>query len=143
MDKPQLVSAVYLDRDAEESIARNLPILVAVTRESCPHCEKLKKYVLLPMLLSGEYVDRVIIRELSIEPVLEIRSFDGRREGSDAFAEKYGVAVVPTILFLGPDGRALHAPMTGINVVEMYGYYLDRAIDDAARALRGAPGGQG
>jgi len=140
MDNPQLVSAMHLDRDAEESIARNLPILVAVTRESCPYCEKLKKYVLVPMLLSGEYVDRVIIRELSIEPVLEIRSFDGRRERSDAFAEKYGVTVVPTILFLGPDGRALNPPMTGINVVEMYGYYLDKAIDASALALDNASG---
>ena len=135
MSKPEIRSAENLDQDAGKAAARHLPILMVVTRESCPHCDRLKSLVLVPMLMSGEYVDRAIIRELSIEPVQEVRSFDGELVKSDALAERYGVSVVPTVLFLGPDGRELHEPMVGINVVEMYGYYLDKAIDEAALAL--------
>jgi len=142
MERPAIVRVVDLERDAQEAAARRLPILVAVTRESCPYCEKLKSAILVPMLMSGEYEERVIIRELSIEPAVQVRTFGGRLQRSDAVAEKYGVAVVPTVLFLGPDGRELHKSMTGINVVEMYGFYLDRAIDASRLALRDETGGQ-
>lgn len=135
MSRPEIAGAENLVQDARESAARHLPILMVVTRESCPYCDRLKSSVLVPMLMSGEYVDRAIIRELSIEPVQEVRSFDGELVKSDALAERYGVSVVPTVLFLGPDGRELHEPMVGINVVEMYGYYLDKAIDEATLAL--------
>ena len=55
--------------------ARNghMPILLVVSQEDCPYCELLKREILEPMLVSGEYDGRVLIRELLIDSELPVR----------------------------------------------------------------------
>lgn len=113
----------------------HMPILLVVSQEDCPYCELLKREILEPMLVSGEYDGRVIIRELLIDSELPVRDFDGRAIAPDELARRYGVRLTPTVLFLDDRGRELTKPMIGINTVEFYGYYLDAAIDTARQPL--------
>ena len=129
------------DLFADGRTAKNnrVPVLLVVTQATCTHCMRLKKAVIHPMILSGEYEDKVIIRELSMDPEVEVRAFDGELRGSRALAQHYDATVTPTVLLLGANGELLHEPMVGVNTVEMYGYYLDKAIDAALQALRSEP----
>jgi len=138
--RAELEVARDLAADGARARSAGVPILLAVTREDCRYCEKLKRYVLVPMLRSGEYGDKVLMRELVIEPSTRVRHFDGRLAGSAEIAESLNATLSPTVLLLDPDGRELEPPIRGINDVEFYGFYLDEAIGRAREAMGGSPG---
>ncbi len=125
-----------LSADAAAARAAALPILLAITREDCRYCALLKRDILVPMLRSGEYHDKVLIRELVIEPSMTVTGFDGLPADSASVAETLEATLSPTVLLLAPDGRRLEPPIRGINNAEFYGYYLDQAIGRALTALR-------
>jgi thioredoxin-related protein len=112
-----------------------LPILLLISRSDCPYCELLKHEILRPMLISGDYDGRVLIRELLIDSELPVRDFDGRAVVPDALAKRYRARLTPTVLFLDDRGRELAERIIGINTVDFYGYYLDAAIDEAGAHL--------
>jgi thioredoxin-related protein len=115
---------------------RKLVVLVSVTQEYCPYCHKIKEEILQPMLLNRDYDDKVLIRELSIDPGVSVTDFRGRQRMAGSMADDYKVWVTLTLLFLGPDGTELTPRMLGVQTVEMYGYYVDESIDQALRRLR-------
>jgi thioredoxin-related protein len=131
-----LVTASDLQADAELAEKRDLAILLAVTRDSCQYCDLLKREILIPMIKSGEYEDRVVIREMAIEPDYRLRDFHGRPRSSGSIAKDYQITITPTVLLLGPSGEKLHPSLVGINTVEMYGFYLDRAISASLAELK-------
>lgn len=124
-----------LKLEAGMASERRIPILMVVTREGCAYCARLRKEVLVPMIRSGEYEDRVLIRELKMDPDSEISGFDGRATTTGEVAGRYGVEITPTVLLLDPEGQPLHEPIIGINNADMYPYYLDQAIDKALAEL--------
>lgn len=132
----QLPLAIDLRAAGAVSATDQLVILVAATREGCSYCALLKREILLPMLRSGEYEKRILVRELVIEPETDVIGFDGRTVSSSELASKYSIKITPTVLLLDNAGKPLHPPITGINTAEMYGFYLDRAIDQALARLK-------
>lgn len=126
---------------AAEAADRDVVILLAISQEHCGYCVRLKEEILQPMEVSGDYVDRVLIRELLIDRWETAIDFDGRDKRSSEISDRYKVWVTPTLLYLGPDGSELAPRMLGINTVEMYGHYVDQAIETALRRLR-APDAQ-
>lgn len=135
-EDPRIEPARELATDAAFASARGLPILLAVTRDLCSYCEQLKARILLPMLRSGEYEDRVIIRELRLDSSQTIRGFDGETTTPGRLAEAYDASFAPTVLLVDASGRELVPRMVGVNTLDMYGYYLDQAIDQAHAVLR-------
>jgi len=115
--------------------ADGLLLLLAVTREGCPYCARLRREILAPMIRSGEYADRVMIREMMMEPDSPVLDFAGHATSTAQMAERFGVTIAPTVLLLDGNGRALRAPIIGINNAEMYGFYLDQAISEAVAAM--------
>jgi len=136
---PEIEITHDLAADAAAARAAALPILLAVTREDCRYCALLKREILVPMLRSGEYRDKVLMRELVIEPSMTVAGFDGLPADSVSVAEALEATLSPTVLLLAPDGRRLEPPIRGINNVEFYGYYLDQAIARALTTLRSGP----
>ena len=65
-EKPAKAVTVSVATDlsvlAKQAKDRKLPILLMVSQDHCPFCSLLKSDVLNPMLLSGDYDDRVIIK---------------------------------------------------------------------------------
>lgn len=133
----QVQAAEDLASLGEHAGRENLPIMLVISQADCPYCKLLKREILEPMLLGGEYTDRVLIREFFIDSELPVRDFDGREVTPDALAGRYGARLTPTVLFLDHHGRELADPLIGINTVEFYGYYLDAAIDAARDRLGG------
>jgi len=128
-----------LDFSAEgaEAAANGQKLLVAVTREGCTYCKQLRREVIVPMIRGGEYDDRIMVREMMMDPDSAIVDFTGFASSTAQIASRYNVTIAPTVLLLDPSGRLLHVPIVGINNVDMYGFYLDQAISEAT-AVRGS-----
>ena len=132
-----ITPAANLLADAQRAAKEGIPILVAVTREECGFCEQLKREILIPMKRSGDYEDKVIMRELNVDWQAKVTDFDGKRLSTTEFAERYDSLFTPTVLVLGPGGREAAKRLVGINTVEMYGFYLDAQIESAIQQIRG------
>jgi thioredoxin-related protein len=120
--------------EAAAAAASGVNLLLAVTREGCRYCAQLRREFLAPMIRSGEYVDKVRIREMMMEPDTAITDFSGQVTTTAKIAARYGVSITPTVLLLDSSGNSLRSPITGINNADMYGFYLDQAIAEATAA---------
>jgi len=125
-----------LQEDGRRAIARQLPILLAFSADDCSYCELLEEDFLQPMLLSGEYQDRVIIRKLILDNGSYVMDFSGRQTEATRLSDHYRVFVTPTILFVDGHGRELAERMVGINTPELFGGYLDACIETALAGIR-------
>ena len=133
----EIIEATDLAQLGKNSVETKRPILLLMSQEDCSYCIKLKHEILNPMVLSGDYRNRIIMRELMIDSVEEQRGFDGHELDALTLASDYGISVTPTMLFLGPDGKELTKRIVGINTVEMFSFYVDEAIDKAVKKLNG------
>ena len=88
------------------------------------------------MLISGDYEDRVLIRELMIDEAADIIDFTGRPVDARAVFTRYLLYVTPSVLIMDGQGEELAERQIGINTVDYYGYYLDEAIGQALAILR-------
>lgn len=123
----------YLARLSRQT---NKPLLLLVSRADCTYCAQIKREILEPMIISGDYADRIIMRELMLDRSNEARGFDGKWKSTFDIASSYGVTITPTLLFLGPSGQELTERVVGISTLELFSYYLDRSIDEAILRLK-------
>jgi len=128
-----------LQQLASQAKAQKLPILLVVSQHHCPFCVKLKKEVLNPMVLSGDYTDRVIMTELLLDDDADVVNLAGKSVYPGSIAADYQVWMTPTLLFIDADGVEVARRMLGVNTVEMYGYYLDESLDAALQAVKKGP----
>ncbi len=128
-----------LYRDARLAEDRRQPVLLLFSADYCGFCTRVLQEFLLPMHRSGEYRDKVLIRELKIDSDTTIRDFENHPTMPEDLAYRYNISVTPTILFLDHRGRELTARIVGLSTVDFFGLYLDEAIASArARLLRDA-----
>ena len=114
---------------------RRLPIVLLVSRSDCPYCTRLKDEVLNPMMKSREYDDQALLGELMLDSEEPLRGFQGGYVLRDDVASGFGTDLTPTLLFLAPDGSELAPRIVGINTLELFGFYVDRAIESARARL--------
>lgn len=128
--------AADLAADARLAAATGRPLMLVFTREQCGYCALLKRAVIVPMIISGEYEDRVIIRELVIDTGSDLLDFGGDQVSPFAVADRYEAFFAPVVLMVGPEGEELHERLIGISNEELYLFYLDQAIERATETLR-------
>ena len=121
---------------ARQAEMKRVPILLMVSQDHCHFCELLKAEVLNPMMISGDYTDKVVMTELLIDIGDSVTDFDGNRVYPGKVASDYNTWVTPTLLFLDHQGKEVHKRMLGVNTVEMYGFYLDESLDAALAAVK-------
>ncbi len=115
---------------------RKMPVMIMFAAEDCPYCEILESEVLRPMLISGEYGGKVLIRKYMIDHEGKIRDFDGKMIDSDDFTERYNIYVTPTLVFLGYQGQELAETIIGVNTLELFAGRVDDAILESLNTLR-------
>ncbi|WP_245795353.1 thioredoxin family protein [Thioalkalivibrio denitrificans] len=121
--------------DLQAKAAEGLPILVEFALTGCPHCHVAEEEFLKPMIRSGEYEGKVLIRKLLMDRGNTVVDFDGQEIAARDLARRYGAVVAPTVVVLSPDGELLTDPVVGLKTVDFYGGYLYRAIDRAVEAM--------
>lgn len=124
-----------LKREAKAAASQGKPLVVLVSMPGCAFCEVVRRNYLLPLLRTSAPSNRPVIREVDMTSVISFLGFDGKSISSAQFAKSYAVQVAPTVLFLGPSGQQLVAPIVGGDVAGMYSAYLENAFIEASRKL--------
>ena len=131
-----LLTAGDLTRDARISKQDKKPILVFFTSESCPYCEIVRDLYLQPMQADKAYDNKVIIREVSIEGIGDMKNFQGERMDHETFADQEGATLTPVIRIYSPTGQLLTPELIGYSSPDFYLGFLEDSIEDARNKLR-------
>ncbi len=115
---------------------KRVPLVLMFSSEYCAYCVRLENDFLIPMQISGDYVERALIRKVKIDYGSEVVDFDGKHVDADEFAARYNISVTPTVVFLDSQGRQLAARQVGLTTPDFYGGYLDQSIATALDMLR-------
>ena len=137
-NRPELLSINDAQQEARLSEKQQLPILIMFGTESCPFCHLLKDDFLIPMIISGDYTDKVILRQVYVEEGADIISFSGTKISTEKFAQKYAVRLFPTTVLVNHKGQQLVKKIVGVTTPSLFGGTLDNAIDEALAVLRGS-----
>ncbi len=115
-----------------------LPLLLVFTADDCTFCERLEEEVLVPMLRSGDYDRRLIIRAVNLSGSSLI-GFDGVRVDPWEVARRYDVKVTPTMVVVDHTGVPLADPMVGLGPVDYVESRIVAALRHAHRDDGAAP----
>jgi len=110
-----------------------LPVLLLFTAEDCDYCEAIRRYYLIPMIESGDYQSRILIRQVYVEDYNYLRDVQGKIVGGDQIALQYDVEVTPTILFLDAQGRELTDRIIGLSSPDFFDERLKNSIQRASK----------
>jgi thioredoxin-related protein len=133
--QPSVADAGDLQRLGATVRAEGTPLVLVVWAHECPYCRVLEEEILGPLQASGELAGRALLRRLDLDGV-RMRDFEGHQVDGWNFASRYRATLTPTVLFLDAEGNELAERLVGINSVDFYPAYLDRAIDAAGARLR-------
>lgn len=123
-------------RLAAQAADKQQAILLVFGTRDCLHCDWLEDQVLKPMIRSGEYTDRILIRKLRLDVEKPLVNFAGKHVSSKRLAERYSVYLAPTVVLLDASGMPVSNPIIGIPNRHFYARKLDRAIDEALSRIR-------
>ncbi len=130
----ELPPADNLQQQAAEAQAANKPLVLLFSLPDCAYCKVVRQNYLWPMLRESSVAERPVIRELTMTGRQAIRDFDGLPTTPAALAQRYGVQVSPTLVFVDANGEQLADPVVGGDS-QFYLAYLDRAFEQSRRKL--------
>jgi len=142
---PSMVSAASVDnlptaadfqRDAQVSKEQHIPIMVFYMADDCPYCEAVSELYLEPMHRNGLDKGRFILRTVKLDGSDYMRGFYGRKMRQEDFANQQGISFTPVIRIYDYRGFQLVPEIFGYQTPELYGGYLDSAIDKSIAKLR-------
>ncbi len=120
---------------SKEMKQKSLGLVLMFHAEHCPYCALMENEILSPMVKSGEYDNRVMIRKLQIDEARDVKDFSGKVVEPSDISDRYGATLTPTLVFLDYLGNEKAEKMIGINTVELFSAYLDEEIDKLMQNL--------
>ncbi len=133
VDVPALTD---LRADLIEAKALHVPILLLIHSQGCTYCHYVMEDHLRPMVLSGKYVNRALIRQLAADDAQDLLDAQGERVSAKDFARALKVRFYPTIVFLGMDGQPLKERLIGVANIDLYGTQLEGALQRAETQIK-------
>ncbi|HEX6827945.1 MAG TPA: thioredoxin fold domain-containing protein [Burkholderiales bacterium] len=136
----EIAPATDLAADLAQVRARGIPLLVLFSLPDCRYSERLRQEFLYPLLTSPEWRDRVILRQVDLHSARAFTDLAGRPSTHEKFATEQRIRLAPTVKLFDAAGREVTEPLVGLLTPELYGLYLEHALDDGlARAAVPAP----
>lgn len=132
----QVIRVTDLEALAAQAREQKLPILLMFSQQQCPYCSIMEENYLRPMLRSGKYTDKVIIRKLRIDDFGSLTDFNGNRIEPGQLSSRYGASVTPTLVFLNAEGKEIAPKLVGLGTEGFFAGDIDNAIDTALLHLR-------
>lgn len=132
---PEVVEATDLQADGRVATAAGIPVLLVFEASHCPYCRELEESFLRPMLISGDYDAKVMIRSVDLDRDVFIQDFQGESVTPRGLAERYGVTLTPTMLLVDASGHELAPRLVGLGVIDFFAAEIDAAIEAAAAKL--------
>lgn len=136
---PEITPLQNLRSDLSLSEQTGRPVLVVFSTTHCSYCQQAKEEFIRPILRNKAYDERVIIRLVEVDDEMDVIMPGGESINYHALTARYGINFYPTVIFLGRGGEEVAKRLVGIATVDLYGGYLDRAIDQGMQRLRAAP----
>ena len=136
-DEPaaSIIEQVYnLQKQAARAKQKRVPLLIVFTTPWCSYCETLEKEIIEPMLKTGLYRDRLIIRKLEINDYSSVTDFYGQRVSVFDVAMRMKVDLYPTLVFFNGEHKEM-GRLVGITVLEFVADDLDKLLKQAQRRL--------
>jgi thioredoxin-related protein len=132
----EIAGAADLSADLALARSRGVPLLVLFSLADCGYCERVRREFLLPLQASPEWRDRVIMRQVDLNSAAALADFAGRRTTHGKFADGQQIRLAPTVKVFDPAGREATEPLVGLLTPELYGLYLERALDEGLARAR-------
>lgn len=111
-------------------------IFIEISASYCGYCRTLEEHIIKPMIRSGDYEEHVLIRKLDMDSHYPIKDFDGSKTSPALFAYKMNASLTPTLLFIDGRGNEVSERILGINTLELYGSYVDKALLEGHRKIK-------
>ena len=118
-----------------EMKAKKLGVLLMFHASYCEYCERLETDLLVPMVRSGEYDNRVLIRKIQIDSDDEIINFNGQTISTGQISTLYGASMTPTLVFLDATGEEQSERILGYTTPDFFSAYVDKGIDELTDAV--------
>ena len=131
-----LPEAQNLQADSQLHQSSGRVILLYVSSPDCAFCARLEEEVIGPLIKSGEYNNKIILRNMIWESSVPVINFSGEKQLPVDFLLAYKIVATPTLLFLNGDGTEVAKGITGYQGDDFYWYYLDLAIEQANDSIR-------
>jgi len=135
---PRLRFADDLALTARNAQQRQAVMMLVFTEATCPYCMRAKRDYLEPMQAGRDYGGKVLMREVDVRRDNALRDFAGTTTTQAAFARRYAIRVVPTVIVVDYAGKPLTEPLVGLLTEDFYQLYLERAVDSGRLKLRDA-----
>lgn len=117
-----------LRADLLEAKALNVPILLLIHSQGCTYCHYVMEDHLRPMVLSGQYKKRALIRQLAADDALDLVDASGKHISARDFARSLQVRFYPTVVFLDAEGKPMKERLIGVANIDLYGTQLENAL---------------
>ena len=117
-----------LYQDAQLAKQKGVPLVVMFSQDSCLYCRIVRENFLEPMLINGEYDDKVVVREVKIDSFEDVKNFDGKMIPSDELATELRAYLTPTVIVFDSTGK-VHHRIVGLVNEHYYSAELDTAIE--------------
>ena len=131
----RLKALTNLEALSENAKNKNLPLLLIFTTHDCPFCERVKDDYIRPMLISGEYKNKVIIREVPLNSYNYYQTKTQDKVPAKQLARHFKVPFYPVIIFTDSEYCELSERIIGFNTPSLYGGRIDLAIDESISKL--------
>jgi len=111
------------------------PILVFFSSSSCPYCEIVRDLYLQPMMEDRISANKVIIREVSVDGIQNMRDFSGKLMEQQSFADREGASFTPVVRLYSSRGELLTPDLVGYSSPDFYLGYLEGSIESARKKI--------
>ncbi|GEM_PF-3790852 len=111
-------------------------LLVLISQPECAYCIQLSYDLLQPMQLNNSYTQRIRFQRVEMNTHQQMIDFDGQSITANDFARRFEITVTPTLLFLDYQGVPLTTALEGYTTPELFGFYLDEAIETSWQKLQ-------
>ncbi len=125
----------FANQGAQEQQAGRAMLLM-FSGEGCRFCTVVEEDFLKPMMRSGDYDELVSMHKVHLSSRTRLTDFDGQPTSGRELAERYGVFVMPTVVFVDGQGQEVAERRVGLMTEAYYGGYLDDSIREALRNIR-------
>ena len=134
----QAALPVVSDLAAVARLAREqrVPIFVAFTLKECPYCARARREYWTPMHDSTAWRAKMRMAEIVLDGEPALRDFSGATTTVRAFAQRFNVRHVPTVIVFDAQGEPAAEPVVGLAIADFYGAYLERAIEQGLAKVR-------
>ena len=131
--------ATDLAEAARMAREQRVPVLIAFTLKTCPYCATARRDHLEPMRASEKWRDKAIMLELQLDGAQPLRDFAGNTTTARAFARRFAVRSVPTVIVFNDSGKPTTTPLVGLTSGDFYSLYLEQAVESGLIDMRYSP----